>query len=807
MPVDRAASAEVPHPASTSGSEARLRAELDAALERERDLADVVAEDELRRDRERLLLAAEATEDLVWDWDVAGGSVSWAGATHLYFDRPPGADRTTWADRVHPDDLGRAEAAARAAFATGARSWAHEYRFRRKDGSWATMLERASIVRSSEGRAVRAVGAVQDVSGQKVAEEATLRLAAIVASASDAIVGKNPDGIITSWNAAAEGLFGYTQAEVLGHSVFMLVPPELHYVERDLLERVRRGERVEYSTTERLCRDGTRLAVSLTVSPIWDPSGQVVGVSSIQRDITDRQRAADELARREQRYRALVQATTSIVWTTDPDGSFVEPQPGWEQYTGQPWEQHRGLGWIDALHPDDRARITEGWLSARRRASVYQVNGRLWNQTDQRYRRYLSRAVPVRGPDGAVREWIGTLTDVEEQQAAEERLRQADRLESIGRLAGGVAHEANNQMTVVLGATAFLQHRLRDPQAREDVEHIRRAAQRTAAVTQQLLAFSRRQILQVQTVDLNEVVRQLEPVLQRALGETSRLTIRLDPDLGTVKADRGQLDQVLLNLALNARDAMPEGGLLAIQTANTVLDTGYVEAKGLEGMTPGPYAMLIVSDTGHGMDRATLDHVFEPFFTTKPVGEGTGLGLATVYGIVRQSGGFIWAYSEPGLGTAFKIYLPLLDARASRTDGGLTPAVPGGRETVLVAEDDESVRDILARWLREYGYTVLEARDGAHALELAISAPTPPDLVIADVVMPGLPGKGLSTELHKRWPGLPVLFTSGYTSLDSVTRGLMTEGREFLQKPLEPDVLAAKVRAMLDAAGVRGESG
>jgi two-component system cell cycle sensor histidine kinase/response regulator CckA len=669
------------------------------------------------------------------------------------------------------------------------------------------MLERASIVRDSDRRVVRAVGAMQDVSGQKLAEEATRRLAAIVASASDAIVGKTVDGIITSWNAAAERLFGYSEAEVLGQSVFMLVPPELHDVERDLLQRVRRGERVEYSTTERLCRDGTRLAVSLTVSPIWDPSGRVVGVSSIQRDITDRQRAADELARREERYRALVQATTSIVWTTDPDGGFIEPQPGWEQYTGQPWEQYRGLGWIEALHPDDRARITEGWRSARRRASLYQETGRLWRQADQRYRHYLSRAVPVRGPDGAVREWIGTLTDVEEQQAAEERLRQADRLESIGRLAGGVAHEANNQMTVVLGATAFLQHRLRDPQAREDVEHVRRAAQRTAAITQQLLAFSRRQILQVQTVDLNDVVRQLEPVLQRALGETSRLAIRLDPDLGRVKADRGQLDQVLLNLALNARDAMPEGGLLAIETANVVLDTGYVEAKGLEGMRPGPYARLIVSDTGHGMDRATLDHVFEPFFTTKAVGEGTGLGLATVYGIVRQSGGFIWAYSERDLGTAFKIYLPLLAVGASETGVEPAAAVPGGRETVLVAEDDESVRDILARWLREYGYTVLEARDGAHALELAISAATPPDLVIADVVMPGLAGQGLSTELHKRWPGLPVVFTSGYTSLDSVTRGLLTEGREFLQKPLEPAVLAAKVRAMLDAACARGESG
>jgi PAS domain S-box-containing protein len=780
MPVDRAAPLEVLPSAPTPDSEvARLRAELDAALARERD-------------RERLLLAAEATQDLVWDWDVAGGTVSWAGATCLYFDSPPAADRATWADRVHPDDLDRAETAARAAFATGARSWAHEYRFRRTDGSWATMLERASIVRDPDRRAIRAVGAMQDVSGQKLAEEATLRLAAIVASASDAIVGKTTDGIITSWNAAAERLFGYTQAEVLGHSVFMLVPPELHDVERDLLERVRRGERVDYSTTERLCRDGTRLAVSLTVSPIWDPSGHVVGVSSIQRDITDRQRATDELSRREQRYRALVQATTSIVWTTDPDGNFVEPQPGWEQYTGQLWEQHRGLGWIGALHPDDRERITEGWLSARRRASVYQVHGRLWHQGDQRYRRYVSRAVPVRGPDGAVREWIGTLTDVEEQQAAEEALRQADRLESVGRLAGGVAHEANNQMTVVLGATAFLQHRLRDPQAREDVEHIRRAAQRTAAITQQLLAFGRRQILQVETVDLNDVVRQVEPVLQRALGETSRLAIRLDPDLGTVKADWGQLDQVLLNLALNARDAMPEGGRLTIETGNAYLDDAYAADADVPA---GQYVLIAVTDTGVGMDAEVMAKVFDPFFTTKAMGAGSGLGLSQVYGFVRQSGGHVKIYSEPGDGTTVKIYLPrLFGAAEQKAAAADSPAIPtgDGSVTVLVVEDDAGVRNHAIESLRELGYMVIAA-DGAETALALIEAHPEIGLLFTDVVMPGMNGRRLSEEAVRRKPSLKVLFTTGYTRNAIVHNGMLDPGVNLLGKPFTLDQLARKI--------------
>ena len=765
-------------------------------------------QEELGRNQERFQLAAEATQDLIWDWDVLRGEVTWAGATPTFFGHlpspPPVLDYRAWAARVHPDDLARTELAARAAFRSGARSWEHEYRFCRADGTYASVLERARIVRDPEGRPLRVVGALRDITQRKVAEEATLRLAAIVASASDAIVGKTPDGIITSWNAAAEHIFGYTEQEMLGQSVFKLVPEELHASEQALLARVRCGERVEFSTTERVRSDGSRISVSLTVSPIWDPSGLVVGVSSIQRDVTERKRASEELARREERYRALVMATTSIVWTTDPIGNFVEPQPAWEQYTGQSWEEYRGFGWINALHPEDREQLKLAWLEARDRRSFYEAAGRVWHQAHHRYRYFVARAAPVHDADGTVREWIGTLTDVEEQRTAEDRLRQAERLESVGRLAGGVAHEANNQMTVVLGSAGFLLRQLHDERAREDVDQIRRAAQRTAAITQQLLAFSRRQILQPQNVDLNAAVCALEPVLQRALGETSRVVLRLAADLGTVKADPGQLDQVLLNLTFNARDAMPGGGLLTIETANVTLDDAYVAAKDLRSMVPGSYIMLMMSDTGQGMDRETLSHVFEPFFTTKGVGEGTGLGLSTVYGIVKQSGGFLWVYSEPGHGTAFKIYLPAITSSSAETAVPSSLSVEGGAELILVAEDDEAVRGVLARSLRDYGYTVLEARDGAEALDVASKAAAPPSLVIADVVMPRLSGQHLSAELHKRWPDLPMLFISGYTNLDSVSRGLVEEGREFLQKPIEPEVLARKVRGMLGAARAGG---
>ena len=297
------------------------------------------------------------------------------------------------------------------------------------------MLERARIMRDAAGRVVRIVGALRDVSHLKRSEEATLRLAAIVASASDAIVGKTPDGVITSWNAAAERIFGYSEREMLGQSVFKLVPEELHETERALLARVRRGERVDFSVTERFRKDGSRIAVSLTLSPIWDPSGVVLGISSIQRDVTERQRAEVELARREERYRALVMATTSVVWTSDPEGRFVDRQAAWEGYTGQPFEDHRGFGWIDALHPDDRESLRASWAHAREGGSFLEGTTRVWHRGEHRYRQCVIRAAPVHLPDGSVREWVGTLTDVEDQRLAEERLRQA-RAPGVGRPAG-----------------------------------------------------------------------------------------------------------------------------------------------------------------------------------------------------------------------------------------------------------------------------------------------------------------------------------------------------------------------------------
>jgi CheY-like chemotaxis protein len=372
-------------------------------------------------------------------------------------------------------------------------------------------------------------------------------------------------------------------------------------------------------------------------------------------------------------------------------------------------------------------------------------------------------------------------------------------MEAVGRLAGGIAHEANNQMTVILGATSFIQRRVHDAVAREDLEQVRRAAQRTAAITQQLLAFSRRQVLRPEVITLNTVVRNLEPILRRAVGETVRLELTLAQGLGHIKADPGQLEQVLLNLTLNAKDAMPAGGVLRIETDNVELDRSYVAAKAIETLTPGPYAMLVVSDTGLGMDRSTLRRIFEPFFTTKEVGQGSGLGLATVYGVVKQSNGFVWAYSEPGLGTAFKIYLPLVDASPPHAAPAPEAPIEQRSGTILVVEDDPDVRAIIARSLRERGYTVMEAADGAEALAAAQRQPDPPDLVVADVVMPHMGGRELAARLVERWPGVVVLFTSGYTGADAVGRGLLDSGSPFIQKPLDPETLARTIDRIVKA--------
>jgi CheY-like chemotaxis protein len=389
----------------------------------------------------------------------------------------------------------------------------------------------------------------------------------------------------------------------------------------------------------------------------------------------------------------------------------------------------------------------------------------------------------------------------------EERLRQAHRMESVGRLAGGVAHETNNQMSVVLGATDFILQRRDLPEAvRVDMEFIQKAAERTAAITSQLLAFSRRQILRPEMVDLSQLVTRWEPVLRRLMGEDCGVRLRLASEMGLVRADPGQLEQVLLNLALNARDAMPRGGTIMVETFGAELTSEYARRKPDTSVRPGSYAVLAVSDTGHGMDPETLSHVFEPFFTTKGLGKGTGLGLSTVYGIVKQSEGYVWAYSEPGHGTTFKIYLPMQSGQIAGDRHESLPQPRARGECILLVEDEVMVRQMMKRSLETAGYRVLEAEHAGQALDRFVQALEPVSLVLTDVVMPGGSGLELANRIAELKPGTPVLFTSGYTEGDIQRRGLLSPEAAFIQKPVTPEGLVRAVHQLLNSVTPRGSA-
>ena len=512
------------------------------------------------------------------------------------------------------------------------------------------------------------------------------------------------------------------------------------------------------------------------------------------------QRAAAEAALRanEQRFRALVEHSWDAIALFGPDGAILYGSPATTRILGYELPEFVGRNALDLIHPEDRdavvGRLTE---------SMANPGGRVDTAARVRHKdgswRYLEGVLTNLLDDPSVAAIVNNYRDATERRSLEQQVIQAQKMEAVGRLAGGVAHDFNNILTAIGGYTDLLLADLPlDDPRREDVDEIHRAADRAAGLTQQLLAFSRRQVLQPRVIDLNALVANVEKLLRRLIGEDVLLATSLGTDVGRVRADPGQLEQVIVNLAVNARDAMPAGGRLTIETRNVDLDAAYAAEH--RSVVPGPYVVLAVSDTGTGMSSDVQSHMFEPFFTTKEVGKGTGLGLATVYGIVKQSGGSIWVYSELGHGTTIKVYLPRVDEPAEP----LAVSVPmdaaslRGTETILLVEDEPAVRGVARQVLARQGYVVLEAPDGQTALAMIDGGAPSVDLVLTDVVMPGMSGRALADQLATRCPGVRVLYMSGYTDDAIVRHGMLERGLAYLQKPFRPDALVRKVREVLN---------
>jgi two-component system cell cycle sensor histidine kinase/response regulator CckA len=630
---------------------------------------------------------------------------------------------------------------------------------------------------------------------EKALSQSESRYRDLLQQASDGIVLLEPDGRFALVNQRAAEMLGYREDELLARRL-----PEV-YVSGERLrpgpdwERVPAGVVLEERKLRR--KDGTVFDAELSLRRTSE--GRLQG---ILRDITERRRVEEARLAAQRTLERVIASVPGVVY----EYVMVRGRPGRFAYVSERIEELTGVtagellqdpeALLRVVDPEDREAAGPVFRRASERLEPYAVNFRIRSRPGTV--RWL-RAIATPVQEGPALIWHGVIVDITEQRRLEEELLQAQKMESLGRLAGGVAHDFNNLLTLIRGYADVLASQLggEDPRL-EEVREIRHAADRGASLTRQLLALSRRQKLVAREVDLNELVRDLERMLRRVIGASIEIVTVTGPELGWVRADPGQLEQVLLNLAVNARDAMPRGGTLRLETARVQVPPGALD-RSVRGVPAGDYVQLTVSDTGTGMDADVLAKAFEPFFTTKPPGEGTGLGLSTVYGIVQQSGGAITVESSPGQGTVFRLFFPRVSAETPRAE---EPS-PAAREplpsrgTVLVVEDEERVRRLTCRILEHYGYGVVEAADGPQALDLLRQNSPRVDALISDVVMPGMSGPDLAARARTERPDLPVLLLSGFTA-DELPGDVPQGSRQaFLQKPFSPEALATAVGDLL----------
>jgi PAS domain S-box-containing protein len=643
-----------------------------------------------------------------------------------------------------------------------------------------------------KGGASFSAGPPSGIAEQKQLDETFLTFASVVEHSEDAIVGKNSAGVITTWNRAAEKMFGYAKAEAVGQNVSILVPPDKQSEFREIIKRVGAGHSVECLETQRLRKNGTTLNVSLSIFPVRDRRGQIIG--AFARDISHRRRADERLRLQS----AALEAAANAIVITNHEGTVVWVNRAFTKLTGYREEEIVGKNprlLKSGEHPQSYYASLWATISS---GKVWQ--GEIVNRRKDgtRYTEEMTITPVIQASGKGDRtHFIAIKQDISDRKLLQQQLQQAQKMEAVGRLAGGVAHDFNNMLGVITGYCELL--KLRDDLdegSLHQVEEIRSATKRAASLTQQLLAFSRKQIIQPRILDLNEALTALGMMLRRLIGDDIELAMRLSSSQAPIKVDQNQLEQVVMNLVINARDAMPDGGKVIIETDLCELDEAYASRH--KPVVAGSYVRLSVSDTGVGMDRNTMSHLFEPFFTTKELGRGTGLGLSIVYGIVKQSEGYIWVYSEPGHGTTFKIYLPLRSAAVERTVVQPRAESARGVETVLLVEDDPTLRTLMNEFLAGLGYTIVESGSAKAALEMVAKQSLSVQALITDIMMPGMGGRELANELTATLPGLRVLYISGYTHDSAVQTRVLKEGESFLQKPFMLAELSMKLREVLD---------
>jgi PAS domain S-box-containing protein len=670
------------------------------------------------------------------------------------------------------------------------------------------------------------VGMGIDISTMLQFEKESLKLASLVTSSSDSIVSVDFNGNIESWNEGAAALYGYEASEVIGRSMSLLIPPDRRKEESEIMARIRAGKRIDPFETVRLRRDGTVVPVSLTVSPIIDRNGNVIGASKIARDITRRKNTEEALRESEQRYRAFVKQSSEGIWRFEINDPIPAALPLSEQverifrdgylaeFNLAIAKQYR-LTDLDGLNgssirtllpraEESNQQLLEAFVRNDYQLSAFETRF-IDDKNDEHF--FINNLTGIVEDGKLTRIWgtRGDITTVKKAehayQESEVQLRQSQKVEALGRLAGGVAHDFNNFLAVIMLHVDMLNLQLPvDSPLRYRMSEIKSVTNNAAGMVKQLLAYGRKQTMQPQPAVLNQIITEFTKIIKPLIGENIEVELSLAKDLGVCFVDPHQITQILMNLAVNARDAMPKGGLIKFETSNREI----TERSQLHKAQPfGDYVKMTVTDSGIGMDALTRARIFEPFFTNKDAGKGTGLGLSTVYGIVKQSNGFIWVESEPGEGAVFDLYFPRISqpAKVVRPDSSETTVdtMPQGNETVLLVEDEVQIRRVAVEVLTVLGYEVFEAGNGEQAMQLAELLTQPIHLLLTDVVMPKMNGRDLADNLAASHPETAVLFMSGYTDDIIARQGILEEDVHFLGKPFTPRTLATKVREVLDS--------